>query len=73
MVAFIGSFIAGARWLTRKLSEFGDRYLGYFGERYVAEWLDAGAQLQEATPFLEMILEDLLAVDRRGWPIQLRR
>jgi hypothetical protein len=40
LVAFIGTFVAAARWLTRKLSEFWDRYLGYFGERYVAEWLD---------------------------------
>ena len=40
LVAFIGTFIVAAHWLTRKLSESLDRYLGYFGERYVAEWLD---------------------------------
>jgi len=40
LVVFVGAFIVAARWLTRKLSESLDRYLGYFGERYVAEWLD---------------------------------
>lgn len=39
-VIFIGTFIIAARWLKTKLSESIDRYLGYFGERYVAEWLD---------------------------------
>jgi hypothetical protein len=28
------------------------------GVRVLREWLDAGAQLQAATPFLEMILKD---------------
>ena len=41
LVVFIGTFIAAARWLTRKMSEGWDRYLGYFGERYVAEQLDS--------------------------------
>lgn len=41
VVAFIGTFLAAARWLTRKMSEGWDRYLGYFGERCVAEQLDS--------------------------------
>jgi hypothetical protein len=40
LVVFIGTFIAAARWLKTRLLESGDRYLGYFGERYVAELLD---------------------------------
>jgi hypothetical protein len=40
LVVFVGVFIVAAHWLTKKLSESLDRYLGYFGERYVAEWLD---------------------------------
>jgi hypothetical protein len=28
------------------------------GVRVLQEWLDAGAQLQEANPFLQMILKD---------------
>ena len=39
-LVFAGAFYAVARWLTKKLQESGDRYLGYFGERYVAELLD---------------------------------
>jgi hypothetical protein len=28
------------------------------GVRFLREWLDAGARLQSATPFLEMLLKD---------------
>ena len=40
LVVFIGTFIAAAQWLARKLLESWNRYLGYFGERYVAELLE---------------------------------
>jgi hypothetical protein len=36
---FVTAFIAAVRWLTGKMHEYRDRYLGYFGERYVAEML----------------------------------
>jgi len=40
LIAFVGTFLAVARWLKNRMAESTDRYLGYFGERYVAEWLD---------------------------------
>jgi hypothetical protein len=40
LVVFIGTFIAAARWLKNRLQKSSNRYLGYFGERYVAELLD---------------------------------
>jgi len=36
----IATFYASARWFARKTSEIGNRYLGYFGERVVAEQLE---------------------------------
>lgn len=40
VVAFIATFIASARWLAAKSKENANRYLGYFGERIVAEHLE---------------------------------
>lgn len=40
VLAFIGTFIATARWFAAKTKEHGNRYLGYFGERIVAEHLE---------------------------------
>jgi hypothetical protein len=40
LVVFSGAYIGAARWLTGRMAESWDRYLGYFGERYVAEWLE---------------------------------
>jgi hypothetical protein len=40
IVVFVGSFIAAARWFSSKTDESFDRYLGYFGERIVAEHLE---------------------------------
>ncbi len=40
VVVFIASFIGAARMFSAKLRESGDRYLGYFGERIVAEHLE---------------------------------
>jgi hypothetical protein len=40
LVGFIAAFIVAARWLTRRLTESRNRYLGYFGERVVAEHLE---------------------------------
>jgi hypothetical protein len=34
------------------------------GIRLLREWLDAGARLQDATPFLEMTLKDMPAMKR---------
>ncbi len=40
LVAFLGAFYFAARWFAEKTRERGDRYLGYFGERVVAEHLE---------------------------------
>lgn len=40
VLAFLGAFIAAARWLSKKTQENSNRYLGYFGERIVAEHLE---------------------------------
>jgi len=37
---FIVAFILSARWLNRRIIERSNRYLGYFGERVVAEHLE---------------------------------
>jgi hypothetical protein len=39
-VLFIAAFVLAARWLVGRLKERGDRYLSYFGERVVAEFLE---------------------------------
>jgi len=41
VLVFIVAFIAAARWFTAKTSENSNRYLGYFGERIVAENLES--------------------------------
>jgi hypothetical protein len=38
--AFLAAFILALRWYVAQLRERGDRYLGYFGERVVAEFLE---------------------------------
>jgi hypothetical protein len=40
LVAFVAAFILSARWFAGKARESGNRYLGYFGERLVAEYLE---------------------------------
>lgn len=40
LAVFIGLFIGAARLFSRKMRESSDRYLGYFGERVVAEHLE---------------------------------
>ncbi|WP_175414827.1 nuclease-related domain-containing protein [Nibricoccus aquaticus] len=40
LIAFLAAYIVALRWFTRRLSENSNRYLGYFGERYVAEALE---------------------------------
>lgn len=45
VAAFIATFIASARWLASKSKENANRYLGYFGERIVAEHLEPLKQL----------------------------
>lgn len=40
LLAFMAVFILAARWFARKAQESGNRYLGYFGERLVAEYLE---------------------------------
>ena len=40
LIAFLASFYVAARWFAEKTRERGDRYLGYFGERLVAEHLE---------------------------------
>lgn len=40
LVAFATVFIWSARWFAGKARESGNRYLGYFGERLVAEYLE---------------------------------
>jgi Nuclease-related domain len=40
LMAFIAVFIFSARWFARKAQESSNRYLGYFGERLVAEYLE---------------------------------
>lgn len=39
-LVFVFLFFLGVRWFAGKARERGDRYLGYFGERIVAEYLD---------------------------------
>ena len=38
--AFVAAFLLSARWFAGKARESGNRYLGYFGERVVAEHLE---------------------------------
>lgn len=40
VLVFIVTFIVAARWFAAKTRESYDRYLGYFGERIVAEHLE---------------------------------
>lgn len=40
LMAFVAVFILAARWFAGKARESGNRYLGYFGERLVAEYLE---------------------------------
>jgi len=40
VIAFVGVFWVAARWLRNRMTEGWDRYLGYFGERFVAEQLE---------------------------------
>jgi hypothetical protein len=40
LMVFVGSFIGAARWFAAKNRENSNRYLGYFGERIVAEHLE---------------------------------
>jgi len=40
LTAFIGVFIWAARWFAGRARESNNRYLGYFGERLVAEYLE---------------------------------
>ncbi len=39
-VVFAFSLLLCARWYLRRLQQRADDYLGFFGERYVAEWLE---------------------------------
>jgi hypothetical protein len=38
--AFLAAFVLSARWVARNVQEGHNRYLGYFGERIVAEHLE---------------------------------
>ena len=40
VIAFIASFLFAVRWFAKKTDEMSNRYLGYFGERIVAEQLE---------------------------------
>jgi hypothetical protein len=40
LIAFLAAYIAALRWFASCLTANGHRYLGYFGERYVAEALE---------------------------------
>jgi hypothetical protein len=40
LMAFVAVFIVSARWFAKKAQESSNRYLGYFGERLVAEYLE---------------------------------
>ena len=40
LVVFLATFYYSARWFSRRAQESGNRYLGYFGERVVAEQLE---------------------------------
>lgn len=40
LLATAAAFYGAARWFAGKTSEIGNRYLGYFGERIVAEYLE---------------------------------
>lgn len=39
-ILFVFSLLLCVRWLQTRLQRRADDYLGFFGERYVAEWLD---------------------------------
>jgi hypothetical protein len=40
LLVFIATYLAAARWFAKRVREGVNRYLGYFGERIVAEQLD---------------------------------
>ncbi|MDI1248419.1 MAG: nuclease-related domain-containing protein [Lacunisphaera sp.] len=40
VVVFVASFYFAVRWFAKKTEEMSNRYLGYFGERIVAEHLE---------------------------------
>lgn len=40
VVVFVFSLYLSARWFQNRLRRRADDYLGFFGERYVAEWLE---------------------------------
>jgi hypothetical protein len=40
LIVFLASLLLCVRWYQRRLQRRADDYLGFFGERYVAEWLD---------------------------------
>jgi hypothetical protein len=40
LAGFVAAFIFSSRWFTAKARESSNRYLGYFGERLVAEYLE---------------------------------
>lgn len=40
LAAFVATFYYSARWFSRRAQESSNRYLGYFGERIVAEQLE---------------------------------
>jgi len=40
VLVFFVTFVLAARWVTHRLREYHNRYLGYFGERIVAENLE---------------------------------
>jgi hypothetical protein len=40
IIIFILTLLVSARWIQKRLQRRADDYLGFFGERYVAEWLD---------------------------------
>jgi len=40
LVVFVATFLVAARWLAQRTRESVNRYLGYFGERIVAEHLE---------------------------------
>lgn len=40
LLVFVGAFVLAARWFAGKEREGSNRYLGYFGERLVAEYLE---------------------------------
>jgi len=40
LIIFLASLLLCVRWCQRRLQRRADDYLGFFGERYVAEWLE---------------------------------